>query len=51
VTGIPVPFSFTPNTAEKFPQQIQSFLSWQNAGQVAKMYSPNFVDNMVVVEV
>jgi hypothetical protein len=37
--------------AGRFPLKIQYFPMWQNAGQLAKMYSPNFVDNMVVAEV
>ncbi len=50
-TGLALPMWFAPNPTLKIPQQIQSFVSGQNAGQLAKMYSTNFVDNMVVAEV
>jgi hypothetical protein len=49
--GLALPVWFAPNPTHKFSQQIQSFASGQNAGQPTKMYSPNFVDNMVVAEV
>jgi len=50
-TGLALPVWFALHPTHKFPQQIQSFASGQNAGQPTKMYSPNFVDNMVVAEV
>jgi len=50
---IPVPGTsgFACHTTEKFLQQMQCFSIGQNAGQLIKMYSTNFVDNMVGKEV
>lgn len=49
----PVPgFScFAGHTTEKFLQKMQCFAIKQNAGQLIKIYSTKFVDNMVGDEV
>jgi hypothetical protein len=43
-------YKLTPCWATIFPQKNQHFAIGQNAGQLAKMYSTKFVDNVVVAE-
>jgi len=46
-----LPFGLSPDETTRFSLKIHYFPIRQNAGQLAKMYSPNFVDNMVVAKV
>ncbi len=48
VTGLS---GFSGHTTEKSVQKRQCFSVGQNVGQLIKMYSTNFVDNMVGKEV